>query len=179
MAYPARLRSLDLPSLVYRRKGADMLQMYRIITGVDNLDRNNFVKMYTGIRTRRHKFKILRAETNEKRSTLGYRAVNDWNTLSNHVAEKLFILNSDWKRTGNLKNLITSDVITPSSDNLEKVRKTPRPTTKKQVRSFLGLVGYYSKETTSQPLPGSQHRCRDLSTAVQPQERTFKTNTME
>ena len=30
------------------------------------------------------------------------------------------------------------------NDNLEKVRKTPRPTTKKQGRSFLGLVGYYS-----------------------------------
>ena len=35
------------------------------------------------------------------------------------------------------------DVITPSRDNLEKVRNTPCPTTKKQVRSFLGLVGYY------------------------------------
>ena len=34
------------------------------------------------------------------------------------------------------------DVITPNHDNLEKVRNT-RPTTKKQVRSFLGLVGYY------------------------------------
>ena len=28
-------------------------------------------------------------------------------------------------------------------DNLEKVRNTSRPTTKKQVRSFLGLIGYY------------------------------------
>ena len=32
---------------------------------------------------------------------------------------------------------------TLSSDNLEKVGKTLRLTTKKQVRSFLGLVGYY------------------------------------
>ena len=30
----------------------------------------------------------------------------------------------------------------PSSDNLEKVWKTPRPTTKKQLRFFLGLIGY-------------------------------------
>ena len=89
MAYPARLRALDLPTLVYRRKRADMLQMYRIITGVDNLDSNNFVKMDPGVRTRGHRFKILkvRAETREKRSTLGYRAVNDWNALSNHVVE--------------------------------------------------------------------------------------------
>ena len=34
-------------------------------------------------------------------------------------------------------------VITPSSDNLEKVWKTPCLTNKKQVRSFLGLVSYY------------------------------------
>ena len=89
MAYPARLRALDLPSLVYRMKRADMLQMYRIITGVDNLDRNNFVRMDPGVRTRGHEFKILkvRNETREKRSTLGYRAVNDWNTLSTYVVE--------------------------------------------------------------------------------------------
>ena len=42
-----------------------------------------------------------------------------------------------------LGHQIGGDVITLSSDNLEKVRKTPRPTTKKQVRSFLGLVGYH------------------------------------
>ena len=42
-----------------------------------------------------------------------------------------------------LGHQVRGDVITPSRDNLEKVRNTPRPTTKKQVRSFLGLIGYY------------------------------------
>ena len=42
-----------------------------------------------------------------------------------------------------LGHQVGGDVITPSRDNLEKVQNTPRPTTKKQVRSFLGLVGYY------------------------------------
>ena len=42
-----------------------------------------------------------------------------------------------------LGHQVGGDVITPSRDNLEKVRNTPRPTTKKQVRSFLGLIGYY------------------------------------
>ena len=42
-----------------------------------------------------------------------------------------------------LGHQVGDDVITPSRDNLEKVRNTPRPATKKQVRSFLGLVGYY------------------------------------
>ena len=42
-----------------------------------------------------------------------------------------------------LGHQVGGDVITPGHDNLEKVRNTPHPTTKKQVRSFLGLVGYY------------------------------------
>ena len=42
-----------------------------------------------------------------------------------------------------LGHQVGGDVITLGRDNLEKVRNTPRPTTKKQVRSFLGLVGYY------------------------------------
>ena len=35
---------------------------------------------------------------------------------------------------------VKGDLITLSQDNLEKVRNTPRPTIKKQVRSFFGLV---------------------------------------
>ena len=42
-----------------------------------------------------------------------------------------------------LGHQVGGDVITLRRDNLEKVRNTPRPTTKKQVRSFLGLIGYY------------------------------------
>ena len=66
-----------------------MLQMYLIMTGIDNLDKNNFAEFDIGVRTRGHQFKILkvRTETREKRNTVGYRAVNDWNTLSNQVVE--------------------------------------------------------------------------------------------
>ena len=35
------------------------------------------------------------------------------------------------------------DWITVNDDNLEKIRMAQRPTTKKEVRSFLGLVNYY------------------------------------
>ena len=42
-----------------------------------------------------------------------------------------------------LGHQIGGDVITPRRDNLWKVRKTLCLTTKKQLRSFLGLVGYY------------------------------------
>ena len=87
MSYPARLRALNLPSLVYRRKRADMLQMFRIVTEIDKLDKDNIINMDLGERTRGHRFKLCknRAITREKRNTLGSRAVNDWNTLSDYV----------------------------------------------------------------------------------------------
>ena len=46
-----------------------------------------------------------------------------------------------------LGHQIGDDVITPSHDNLKKVQNTPHLTTKKQVRSFLGLLGYYRDHT--------------------------------
>ena len=81
------LRDMTLPSLVYRRKWADMLQMYRIVNKIDKLDKDNIVKMDLGERTIWHKFKHCknRVITREKRNTLGSRAVKDWNTLSNYV----------------------------------------------------------------------------------------------
>ena len=48
-------------------------------------------------------------------------------------------------------------VITLSGDNLEKVQKTPPATTKKQVRSVLGL--WATMETTCQPSPIPQRCC--------------------
>ena len=44
---------------------------------------------------------------------------------------------------GVLGKEVRDNVITPSHDNLEKVRNILRPTTKKQVRSFSGMLGYY------------------------------------
>ena len=72
MTYPARLRALNLPSLVYRRKLADMLQMYRIVTEIDKLDQDNIVKMDLGERTRRHKFKLcnIRTEPRQERKEI-------------------------------------------------------------------------------------------------------------
>ena len=47
--YPVRLKRLNLPSLVYRRNRADMIQLYRIMTGIDNLQSSKFIKMEKGI----------------------------------------------------------------------------------------------------------------------------------
>ena len=38
--YPSRLKRLNLPSLLYRRRRADVLQIYRILSGIDHLNSN-------------------------------------------------------------------------------------------------------------------------------------------
>ena len=42
-----------------------------------------------------------------------------------------------------LGHSIGNDVMHPNNDKLEAIKNDPRPETKKQVRSFLGLIGYY------------------------------------
>lgn len=42
-----------------------------------------------------------------------------------------------------LGHSIGHDWITPSDDNLEKIRSAKRPSSKKEVRSFIGLLNYY------------------------------------
>ena len=44
---------------------------------------------------------------------------------------------------------IAENCIFINDDNLEKIRRAKRPTTKKEVRSFLGLANYYCKDIPS------------------------------
>jgi len=48
-----------------------------------------------------------------------------------------------------LGHTIGEDYITVNADNLEKIRNSRRPTTKKEVRSFLGLANYYRDHVPS------------------------------
>ena len=45
LPYPSRLKVLQLPTLIYRRMRADMLQVYRILTGMDKVEVNRFFKL--------------------------------------------------------------------------------------------------------------------------------------
>ena len=44
-----------------------------------------------------------------------------------------------------LGHRVGQGVVSPDKEKLEKIRSAPRPGTKKQIRSFLGLVGFYRK----------------------------------
>ena len=44
-----------------------------------------------------------------------------------------------------LEHLVSGKVIKPLPEKLESVKKMPAPTTPKEIKQFLGLVGYYRK----------------------------------
>ena len=87
-SYQSRLRQLGLPSLVYRWQRADMLQVFRILTEVDNVQINQSIQI-NKTSTKGHKFKFFkpRCKTNIKKNTPAFRAINEWNALSNDVKE--------------------------------------------------------------------------------------------
>ena len=101
--YPTRLRLLKLPSLVYRRRRAVMLQIFRIFKGIDKLEPDHFFSLIGA--TRGHPWKIFKPQNKNiiKCNTLASRAVNDWNALSTNtvLAPTLNIFKSsledEWK----------------------------------------------------------------------------------
>ena len=104
-SYSERLIYLDLPSLVYRRKRSDLLQIYRIVHRIDNIDENKLFKLDKKSKTRGHSYKIVkeRANTRLRQSVLGQCAVNEWNNLTDSIvtAENINIfktrLENYWK----------------------------------------------------------------------------------
>ena len=63
-----------------------MLQVFRILAEVDNVQIDQSIQIEK-TSTRGHKFKIFkpRCKTNIKKNILAFRAVNEWNALSNDV----------------------------------------------------------------------------------------------
>ena len=57
-----RLQELKLPTLSYRRKRRDMIEIYKIVTGIYDRDASRFLKLWKdvtpGTGTRGHPFKL-------------------------------------------------------------------------------------------------------------------------
>ena len=81
LSYEERLKHLGLPTLKYRRDRNDVIQVYKIMNGIDKLDVNTFFKMSTDSRTRGHNFKILQNRTKQRASVFSQRVINPWNSL--------------------------------------------------------------------------------------------------
>ena len=87
--YCERLQRLSLPSLHYRRRRGDMIQVYKIKAGVVRLDQSIFFQDPPSSLTRGHKWKIFKnhAQKDVRRHTFSCRVVDDWNALPASVID--------------------------------------------------------------------------------------------
>jgi len=85
--YPERLKELRLPTLRYRRKRADVLQVYRIVHGVDDLPLTHFFEAAQRGTTRGHCHKIQKKHCRSKlrQESFSQRVVTHWNNLPEAV----------------------------------------------------------------------------------------------
>ena len=105
LPYPQRLKRLGLPSLQYRRLRADVIQVYKIIHGIDRIEISMFFKLANDERTRGHRYKIVkqRCRTNKRKNFFSNRIVDTWNSLPPEIVESPNIntfksrLNEFWK----------------------------------------------------------------------------------
>ena len=88
LSYSERLKELNLPTLAYRRKRADILQVYRIIHKIDKIPFEMFFS-YNTRDTRGHKYKLdkPRANTALRQNSFSHRVIDTWNKLPQKVVE--------------------------------------------------------------------------------------------
>ena len=104
LTYSERLRALGIPTLQYRRLRADMIEVFKIFSGIDIIDRDIFPAPTSYI-TRGHSRKIQKkhSRTNIRKYSFSQRVVSAWNSLPEDVVTAKTLnafknkLNSHWK----------------------------------------------------------------------------------
>ena len=97
--YEERLARLNLPTLEQRRERGDMIAIFRIMKGIEDLDRDDLVTWDTRD-TRGHgrKIKKVTYRRNVKKNSFPHRAIEMWNGLSSEVVLSQFKIKLDKER---------------------------------------------------------------------------------
>ena len=87
--YEERLSELNLFSLTKRRLRGDLIEVFKIIKGIDNMDMEKYFTIDTSNITRNNGYKIVgkRFQTNEAKHFFFNRVVNVWNSLPSSVID--------------------------------------------------------------------------------------------
>ena len=87
--YPERLNELKLPTLFYRRRRCDLIQVFKIIKKFDHINSDAFFQFNLGITRKNHVYKLNkpRCKSSQKMHSFSHRIINDWNGLPNSVGE--------------------------------------------------------------------------------------------
>ena len=86
--YESRLKELDMYSLSRRYKRGDMIEVYKIFNGLDDLNISDFFELDTGNR-RGHSKKLLvkYARLDIRKYSFSVRVVDLWNSLSEDTVD--------------------------------------------------------------------------------------------
>ena len=89
LSYNDRLVKTGLATLEDRRTRGDMIEVFKIINGIDNLDVKNFFSFSGSSRTRGHEHKLTksRSRLDIRKHSFSQRVVNKWNELPEVVVD--------------------------------------------------------------------------------------------
>ena len=87
MTYDERLKYLNLHSLKGRRNRGDLIQLYKIYNGIDDVNFHSLFCPATSSLTRNSEGKILlrHCNTNMRKFFFSSRVISNWNSLPYHV----------------------------------------------------------------------------------------------
>ena len=82
LSYPERLRELNLPTLLYRRRRFDMIQIFKLVHGLEDINSSSFFE-FNDNPTRGHIYQIYKPAVNKtlRKNCFPIRCIDDWNQL--------------------------------------------------------------------------------------------------
>ena len=89
LSYEERLRKLKLPTLAYRRLRGDLIEMFKIATGLYERDTCQVLVDLNERTSRGHKYKLKKSHVRSdiRKFSFKERVVNPWNSLPSAVVE--------------------------------------------------------------------------------------------
>jgi hypothetical protein len=87
--YESRLKIAGLISLENRQTRGDLIQVFKLVKSIENVDYHQFFRLADNIVTRGHKYKIIkdRSRLEIRRNFFSQRIVNVWNSLPSYIVE--------------------------------------------------------------------------------------------
>ena len=85
LSYESRLLQCGLTTLETRRLRGDQIEVFKIVNGYEDVDRNMFFKLKEGSRTRGHKAALVKEQCrlDTRKYSFSQRVINEWNKLPN------------------------------------------------------------------------------------------------
>ena len=84
LSYEERLKECGLTTLETRRLRGDQIEVFKILNGYENIDRNMFFSLKKDSRTRGHEVKLVKDQyrLDIRKHSFSQRTINEWNKLS-------------------------------------------------------------------------------------------------